>query len=177
MELAWGGVRQLAKESVNSLIGLWCLDEAWTHLLRSSTHDGDCPEGALKRTFHWSEEGTSGQIFVHITSTKLVSSSSCRPLHDLCLGVEAVRVGQMIYALKNTGCTIYEFKTDSILYGPLQRKKPELQLLTFNNLHTLRERYEPALKKTKRLDEHCKMTATSSEALVFRVMPPRKRTE
>jgi len=124
MEEAWCGVRQLAKESVNSLIGLWCLDEAWTHQLRSSTHDGDSPEGALKRTFHWSEEGAPGQIFDYITSTKLVSSSFCRPLHDLCLGVEAARVGQMIYALKHTGCTVYEFKTDSILFQPLKKKRP-----------------------------------------------------
>ncbi len=36
MEAAWE-TRQLAKESVNSLIGLWCLDEASNHTLRSST--------------------------------------------------------------------------------------------------------------------------------------------
>ena len=168
MEAAWE-TRQLAKESVNSLIGLWCIDEACTHTLRSSTHDADCPPGALKRTFHWTQKGAGRQIFDFVTTTRLVGSTSCRPLHDLCLGVEAVRVGQMIYALKHTGCTIYEFKTDSILFRPLKRKKKELETLRFEDLHALRDRYEPALKWTKRLDERCDLKPIRSSNLVFRV--------
>jgi hypothetical protein len=64
---------------------------------------------------------------------------------------------------------LFEFKTDSVLFRPLKRKKPELELLTFRDLHTLRDRYEPALKKTRRLDERLDMREIPSSDLVFRV--------
>jgi len=44
MEEAWEGSVH-AKRAVNSLIGLWCLDEVYSHKVISSSHDGDCPPG------------------------------------------------------------------------------------------------------------------------------------
>jgi len=85
------------------------------------------------------------------------------------MGTEAVRVGMMVYALRTTGCKIFEFKTDSILDQPRKRKRPDLFRLSFKDLHTIREMYEPAMKKTRRLDQHCEMVALSSETLVFKV--------
>jgi len=77
----------------------------------------------------------------------------------------------MLYALKNTGCQIYEFKTDSILYKPRKRKRPDLFRLSFKDLHTIREMYEPAIKKTGRLDQCCEMVEIISDDPVFRVEP------
>ena len=50
MEEAWRAIGHgdLAKRSVNSLIGLWCIDESFTYKCLSSTRDDDCPPGALK---------------------------------------------------------------------------------------------------------------------------------
>jgi len=42
MEAAWHD-RQLKKQSVNSLIGLWCIDEQKSYTARTSTHEGDRP--------------------------------------------------------------------------------------------------------------------------------------
>ena len=78
-----------------------------------------------------------------IVSTRLSSSTSCRPLHDLCMCTEATRVGQMIYCLKKERATMYEFKMDSVLYRPLKRRKTNvLEALTFRGLSSLRDRYE-----------------------------------
>jgi len=84
MEAAWND-RDLAKRSVNSLIGLWCIDEPKSYKARTSTHVGDCPPGASKRIFHWNDGGVSGVIYDFVTTTKLIGCTSCRPLHDLCM--------------------------------------------------------------------------------------------
>jgi hypothetical protein len=78
-------------------------------------------------------------------------------------------MGQMLYVLKHSGCRVYELKTDSVLYSTAKRKRPELNTLRYADLSTLRERHEPALKRTKRLDQHCELSTTPSQALVFRV--------
>ena len=41
MEEAWEGDSALAKRWGNSLIGLWCLDEVYSHKVISSSHDDD----------------------------------------------------------------------------------------------------------------------------------------
>ena len=60
MENAWReiGTPELAKRAVNSLIGLWAIDESFDYKCYSSRHEQDCPPEALKSTFHY--EG--GQI-------------------------------------------------------------------------------------------------------------------
>ena len=50
-------------------------------------------------------------------------------------------MGQMLYALKRQRATIYELKTDSVLYRPLKRAKTDaLGALTFRDLR-LRDRF------------------------------------
>jgi len=66
MEAAWDQ-RHLAKHSINSLIGLWCIDEPKSYKARTSTHDGDCPPAASKRIFHWNDGGVSGVIYDFVT--------------------------------------------------------------------------------------------------------------
>ncbi len=173
MEEAWQGDR-LAKLAINSLIGLWAIDQAFSHSMRSSAYETDAPPNSLKQTFHY--EG--GCTYDFITSTKLLSSSTCRPLHDLCMCTEAVRLGQMIYELQQSRAVIYEFKTDSVLYKPLKKTIPRLATLAFRDLDTLRDAHDPPLKRTKTLktlwasgapEPVFLMTACPSDELVFRV--------
>ncbi len=149
---------------MNSLIGLWAIDQAFSHALRSSTCETDAPVGSLKQTFHY--EG--GSTFDFITSTRLLGSSSCRPLHDLCMCTEAVRMGQMCYDLKQSRAVIYEMKTDSVLYKPLKKTGTRLAGLALRDLDTLRDKHEPA-PKMRRLNQHCLMTAISADDVVYRV--------
>ena len=41
---------------------------------------------------------------------------SSRPLHDLAMGQEHVRLGTALYVLKRLRAPAYDIKTDSILY-------------------------------------------------------------
>ena len=130
METAWGVDEVHAKLAVNSLIGLWAIDECYSHKLRSSTYESDAPHGALKQTFH--HEG--GLVYDFITTTKLIGNASCRPLHDLCMGTEALRVGQMLYTLKQARAVVYEIKTDSVMYKPLKRTPPKMSQSIFSDM-------------------------------------------
>ena len=161
MEEAWEDAL-LAKLSVNALIGLWCLDDAFSYKVLSSTHDGDCPPGASTRVFHYQ----GGEVKDFITKQRLASATSHRPLHDLCMGTEAVRVGQMLYCLKAQRCTPLELKTDSVLYRPTNRAKACLPELTFEDLHALRNRFEG---RNIRLDEYAALTPADGREAVFRV--------
>lgn len=166
MEEAWAGASGplLSKLSVNSLIGLWCLDDAFSYQVTSSSHEGDAPPGPhIMRTFHY-EGGNVVHDFV--VKTRLANAASHRPLHDLCMGTEAVRMGQMVYALKRQRCAVLELKTDSVLYRPPKRAKVCLAQLEFQHLHLLRNRFEGA---NARLDEHCALTPVESSEPVFRV--------
>ena len=120
--------------SVNRPIGLWCLGDAFSYKVTSSTHDGDAPPGAQKRTFHY--EG--GAVHDFVVKTRLANAANHLPLHDLCTRTEAVRAGQMIYALKRQRCSVLELKTDSVLYRPPKRAKVCQGQLALQYLHQLR---------------------------------------
>ena len=110
MEAAWGE-SGLAKQSCNSMLGLWMLDETFSYKLSTSEHPGDVPPNALKRLTQVGDTVVTDLI----SKTKLVSTTSMRPIHDLAMSTESVRCGQMIYTLERQRCTIYEFKTDSVI--------------------------------------------------------------
>ncbi len=114
-------------------------------------------------------------MYDFITSTRLVSNSSCRPLHDLCMCTEAVRMGQMIYSLRQARAVVYEFKTDSVLYKPLKRTPPKLAELRFRDLDTLRNQLEPSAQGARRLDERHLVSPIPSDELPFRVLAATQR--
>ena len=59
----------------------------------------------------------------------------------------------MLYCLKQQRATIYECKTDSVVYIPLKRRRKNvLQDLTFRDLSTLRDEFEVS-SGTRRLNE------------------------
>jgi hypothetical protein len=96
MEVAWAARYQEAKLSVNSLIGLWAIDEAAQYKHRSSAREDDSPGDCLKSTFHYKD----GFVYDFVSTKILASNASCRPLHDLCMSTELVRVGQILLELK-----------------------------------------------------------------------------
>ena len=101
MEEAWeeSGHPELAKRAVNSLIGLWAIDENFDYRCFSSGHEQDSPKDALKSTFHYK----NGLIHDFISKEKFNSGGvSNRYLHDLCMCKEHERVGSMLYALKQS---------------------------------------------------------------------------
>jgi hypothetical protein len=166
MEAAWEG-SPLAKLAVNSLIGLLSVDEERSYKLRSSRHDSDAPAGCVKQVFHYRPAGAH-TIYDFITADTPVSNVNTRPLHDLALCSEAVRVGQMLYVIKQSRAVPYKLKTDSsCLYRPQKRRKVELSAVRYCDLHELRERYEPA-ENMRRLDECCSVTRNASHEPVFR---------
>lgn len=144
MEEAWLGDEVLAKFSINSLIGLWAIDAASNLKIRTSTMEADAPAGALVSTFHYGEKG---MVYDFMTRTELITNASCRPLHDLCMCTEAVRVGQMLLALRSAGAVPYELKTDSVLYQPKKRRRVELDQLRFRDLDTLYTKSEPRARR------------------------------
>jgi hypothetical protein len=124
----------------------------------SSNHPGDATNGALKRSFAY----PGGCVEDYVVTTRLASRSSYRPLHDLTMCTEAVRVGQMILVLRRQRASIYECKTDSVLFKPRQRQTlHELKLSDLGSLqgHSLR------------IDQYWPKLPTRGNELAFRVNP------
>ena len=167
MEAAWNG-SHLAKLSANAIAGLWAIDDTRSFKCRSSRHDTDAPEGAAKHIFQYGEEGET--LFDFITADQLITNHSCRPLSDLALSTEATRVGQMLYVIKQCRAVPYELKTDSCLFRPQKRRKVPLAELRFQDLASIRARFEPA-PGMRRLDERALVAHNPSSELVFRCGP------
>jgi hypothetical protein len=169
MEAAWGE-SGLAKQSINSMVGLWCIDEAFNYRLLTSDHPGDIPPNSLKRLTQF----PGGVCTDLVVKTKLKSTTSLRALHDLCMCTEAVRIGTAIYALKRQRATMYEFKTDSILYRPLKRARYDvLETVCLRDLD-LRERFEKTGGE-RRLNDCHPLPTPDSDELVFRVADATER--
>ena len=54
------------KRSINSVVGLWCIDETFTHKHVSSSDDRDAPPGSLKSVFHYDGGFTNDLSLIHI---------------------------------------------------------------------------------------------------------------
>ena len=151
MEEAWKAVGHgdLAKRSVNSLIGPWCLDENFSYRCFSSTREDDCPPGALKNAFHYG----SGTIYDFVIKEQVSNGGvSSRPLHDLAMGQEHVRLGTALYALKRLRALVYEIKTDSVMYRLAKRAKLGVASLEYQVLHETRDLFEG---RSRRLNQGC----------------------
>jgi hypothetical protein len=81
---------------------------------------------------------------------------------------EHMRIGQVLYELKQNLYVVQQFKTDSVLYRPLKRTRPRLANLTFRDLDTLRDLHEQALKM-RRLNQHCLMTTIPADEAVYTI--------
>ena len=160
MESAWED--GLGKQAINSMIGLWCRDEVYSYKLTTSNHPDDVLPNSLRRTMHYD----GGFVIDYITKTRIVSTTSLRPLHDLCMCTEAVRVGQMLYCLRKSRAPVYEIKTDSVLYR-LSRSRDVLDPMTFEDVARVREVFEGP--NQRRLNQYHTPAAQTSKEKVFRV--------
>ena len=103
----------------------------------------------------------------YIVTTRMLSPTSLRPMHDLCLSSEAMRVGQILYCLHRQSAQVLELKTDSVLYRPMKRAKLVLQNLEFQHMSRLRDQFDPV--RQKRLDQYTCMAVSTSGDSVYRV--------
>jgi hypothetical protein len=113
-------------------------------------------------------------MYDFVTEERLLSNTSTRPLHDLAFCSEAVRVGQMLYCIKQSRAVPFELKTDSCLFRAQKRRKIDLSSIRYCDLHLLRDRHEPA-EQMRRLDERCAITANASLEPVFRCSDAEER--
>ena len=110
MEQAWEGLEDsevLNKQSVNSLIGLMAIDQAKMFKHNCSLDSSDMPEDATLQSI---VQAGDKLLYNFVTVTRLLSNSSYRPIHDLCLSSEAARVGKLLYVLKSVRAKCFEIK-------------------------------------------------------------------
>ena len=151
------------------MIGCWLLDSQYSWKLETTEHVDDAPPGALRHIFFYQAGDVQKHCTDYITKERLASRTSHRALHDQCMGSEATRVGQMLYALKQQRAQIYEIKTDSVLYRPSRRSdKTLLASLCYDNMAKLRDICEK-VTGMRRLNERHALPEYSSRDPVFRV--------
>jgi len=170
MQQAWKmiGEDHLDKFSVNAMIGLFFKDESYGYTTFSSPDVRDQISDAKQTLFKY--EG--GAEYDWVKCTKLINSTTFRPILDQILSTECVRMGQAIYILKRLGIgrNICEYKTDSILFTPhANRRKKAIyafEELRHCDLNKLRDRYEG---KNRRLDDYIRPSVDGSETKIFRI--------
>jgi Cdc6-like AAA superfamily ATPase len=143
MEEAWGEQEDLAKLSINQMIGLWASDADRVYHVKSSKDPVDGLGAWAKRY----TEFEGGYITDYIFASELLANTSMRPIHDQIMCTERTRLAQLIFCIQALGvCPRYLkcIKTDCVvLQGPIKKRKAELQglaELTFADLPRLRAR-------------------------------------
>jgi hypothetical protein len=154
MEEAWDvverqGLQHLGKQAVNALLGLMGAPLQSRYWLRSgdSLEDG---EGALMHHLTTYAPGESVQDWVF--ETRLLTNQSHRPIHDMVVQTEHVRVAQILYMLKRCSVperSIISIKTDAVVFHCAAKTHARVRDvvggLRFQDLATLRTAYEPVV--------------------------------
>jgi hypothetical protein len=174
MEEAWGDQSDLAKDSVNQMIGLWAKDE--THVYHVKTSCDPCDGlGAWARRYVAFEGGC---INDYVFATPLLSNRSMRPIHDQIMATEHTRLAQLLFcvkALKVPPRCLKCVKTDCLVLKDFPRKRKreleEISTLTFAELPRLRARAEGAAGAANWLDSYATMAGSQSSDEVFRLGP------
>lgn len=126
----------------------------------------------MKHTFFYEGGGGQKHGIDYITKTWYASRLSHRVLHDLCMCMEATRVGQMIFALRKARATIYEIKTDSCLYRPTRRSdKLFLSNLRYKDMAKIWDLWEKPTQGERRLNDRFTLPDYPSEDPVYRANP------
>jgi hypothetical protein len=143
MEEAWGDQQDLAKLSINQMIGLWASDATQLFHVKTSSDPCDGFGAFAKRFVEW--EG--GQTYDYIFASDLLVNTSMRPIHDQIMCTEHTRLAQLLFCLKALKVPpryLNCIKTDCVvLQGPIKKRKAELESLaqlTFADLPRLRAR-------------------------------------
>jgi hypothetical protein len=121
----WGPDLDNAKRSINAMIGIWGIVESFVWSTTSSPHPFDAPD--LPNVYESQVSYSGGVMFNFMRRTKLLETSSYRPLHDLVKGYAAVALGRMLFCLRKK-TTICEINTDGILYRPNLKNAKMIEL-------------------------------------------------
>ena len=92
MEEAWGNERDLAKFTVNALVGLWATTPSCVYTAVTSSSASDAEVAILKRIIEYGDGETTHD---HIKATKVLQNGSMRPIHDMMMATEATRMAQL----------------------------------------------------------------------------------
>ena len=175
IERAWGRDVHLAKFSVNAMVGLWASTRTHSHTVESSTISADCPPRDMEGMLRLFEYDDQQLVIDHIYSTRMVDNSTMRPIHDLIMATEHVRMAQLYSAICKLGVpsrSIVSVKTDAFIIQAARKHLPKLKALAENvrncDLHRQRE-----LQDTKQtlLDEFSSLSSIApitSEDPVFK---------
>ncbi len=143
MEEAWGEHTDLAKLSVNQMIGLWASDPTHVFHVKTSLDPCDGLGAYAKRYVEYKGGFTCDYIF----ASNLLANASMRPIHDQIMCTEHTRLAQLLFCLKALKVPprfLKCIKTDCVvLQGPIKKRKAELESLaelTFAELPRLRAR-------------------------------------
>ena len=91
----------------------------------------------------------------------------------MCVSSEHATIGKALYVIRKQNGTIFQLRTDGVLYSVGKRAKGVLETLTHKDLR-VRDLFEPAGQR--RLDEHCTLSLpVNSDARVFRVYSAAER--
>jgi hypothetical protein len=177
MEEACGEVPELPKRSINAALGIIGSPRLSTFRLKTGE---DIPEavigGAVPVVTHF---GTGGRVVDWVWETRLLTNVSHRPIHDVALFTEHVRVAQALYVLnrlrvppRNVLC----IKTDAVVFHASAKTAASLQTqigsLTYRDLSGLRGLYEPPIfVEERRRREQTRPQVIPSEASAFRMRP------
>lgn len=181
MEEAWGDQEDLAKLSVNQMIGLWASDATQVFHVKTSNDACDGLGAYAKRYVEFKGGHTCDYIF----ASELLVNTSMRPIHDQIMCTEHTRLAQLLFcleALKVPPRYLKCIKTDCVvLQGPIKKRKAELESLaelTFEDLSRLRTRISSPVESNSRrdysqqlLDCYCSISEHkfSKDSQVFRL--------
>jgi nucleoside-triphosphatase THEP1 len=170
MEEAWEDL-DLAKLSINQMIGLWATDGDQIYHVKTSNDPCDGIGAWAKRFVTFD----GGQIYDFIYATQVLSNFSMRPIHDHIMATEHVRIAQLLFALqalKVPPRCIKCIKTDCVVVKGFPKKRKadmmELAKLTFKDLPRLRARYCESDSQGY-LDSYCSIKEVDHDAEVFRL--------
>ena len=171
MEDAWGEHDDLAKFSINAMIGLWAIDNTTIFHVKVSR---DPVEGAgCWGSRHVEYEG--GSTTDWIFANKLLTNGSMVPIHTQILQTEHVRIAQLLFAIKSLSVPlrcVKQLKTDCVLLKDFPNKRREalmdLGKLTFADLPRLRTQFAGE-KGQQFLDCYAEIRGNSEKVEVFRL--------
>ena len=146
MEDAWNGDVDMAKHSINCMIGLWATDHDYCYTCKTSRNLSD------RRGSHNSTPvyyGNGECIYDFIFRTRIMSNSSYRPVHDQIMHTEAVHMARLVHCVRGVSPlnVIKHVKTDALLLeGHTEKAHKQLQALCdelqYKDLPDLRNRFQ-----------------------------------
>ncbi len=173
MEEAWGDNKDLAKFTVNALVGLWATTPSCVYTVVTTKNSTDSGGAMLKRIVVYGDEDCE-MTHDFISAKRVLLNTSTRPIHDQIMATEATRMAQLVFILRTLGVpqrSIADIKTDAITLVCTKKRKTELAEVAttrFADLPLLRRKYNHCVGQAFLDDSGVVPAGCSSEDTVFR---------